>query len=110
MTFPQKKVLRLRDETYGEGLFDCWRNAPGDCAGSIIKKKGMETQKTGLNFLEEKVKLLGVKGTCERLSNYAADILKAAPDSSEIQEAVDFLMFLRLDVIKGRFFEAKKEG
>ena len=86
------------------------RSAPGDCAGSIIKKKGMETKKTGLNILEEKVKLLGVKGICERLSNYAADILKAAPDSSEIQEAVDFLMFLRLDVIKGRFFEAKKEG
>ncbi len=44
----------------------------------------METKKTGLNFLEEKVKLLGVKGTCERLSNYAANILKAAPDFSKL--------------------------
>lgn len=85
-------------------------NAPGDSAGSI-KWIIMEYNKTGRNFIEEQVVQLGKKGTCERLSNYIADICKSAPASKEVDEVINLLLCLKNDVLDGRFNLAKeKEG
>ena len=71
----------------------------------------MGYKKTGTNHIENMVAQLGTNGACERLSGYIADICKAAPASEEVDDAINLLLLLKGDVLKGRFNPVKeKEG
>ena len=71
----------------------------------------MGYQKTGINHIENMVAQLGTNGTWERLSGYIADICKAAPASKEVDEVINHLLYLKNDVLEGRFNSPiEKEG
>lgn len=65
----------------------------------------MENQEKKSTYLETWVKQIGKKAVSERISGYISDICKAAPSSKDTDEVIQFLLYLRGDILKSNSAE-----
>lgn len=62
----------------------------------------MAEQVKEYNYLENMVAKLGRDGAAERLSIWVSDICKAAPASRDTDDVINFLLYLKQDVLNDR--------
>ena len=60
----------------------------------------MENQEKKSTYLGTWVKQMGKKAVSERISGYISDICKAAPASKQTDEVIQFLLYLRGDILE----------
>lgn len=63
----------------------------------------MENKEKKSTYLETWVKQAGKNAVSERISGYISDICKAAPASKETDDVIQFLLYLKGDVLDSGF-------